>query len=135
MLNTFSTFLRKNCSMTSSDAERWISLIKSTYPENIPFPQSKIVVCDRHFNQECILALGKKKQLIPGSVCKCWVCGFYIISISKMLNIISISILSDILSDQIWHQPHFKPRLHRRCQNYQNKPAMRTTQMMYSILC
>lgn len=58
----------KNRRVTSNDAEQWIPIIKSTYPENIPFPQSKIVVCDLHFNQDSILDLGKRRQLIPGSV-------------------------------------------------------------------
>lgn len=54
--------------MTSSNAEQWIPLIKSTYPEKVSFPQSKIVVCDLHFNADSVLTLGNKKQLINGAI-------------------------------------------------------------------
>lgn len=43
-------------------------LIKSTYPENVLFPQSKIVVCDLHFEAKYILGSEKKKLLVPGAV-------------------------------------------------------------------
>lgn len=42
-------------------------LIKSTYPENVLFPQSKIV-CDLHFEAKYILGSEKKKLLVPGAV-------------------------------------------------------------------
>lgn len=61
-------FLLNNGSVKSGDAELWIPLIKSTYPENVSIPKSKIVVCDLHFDLKQILGTGKKKQLVVGAV-------------------------------------------------------------------
>lgn len=58
----------KNDRLTKKNQDQWIPIIKSTYPVNISFPESKIVVCDQHFDANSILHLGTKKSLMTGAV-------------------------------------------------------------------
>lgn len=57
-------------SVTSRNKNEWIPIIKSTYPENVPFPISKIVICDLHFDASDIITLGSKKHLTIDAVPK-----------------------------------------------------------------
>lgn len=61
-------FPQNNDSVNSKNEEQWIPIIKSTYPENVLFPQSKIVVCDLHFETKYILGSEKRKLLVPGAI-------------------------------------------------------------------
>lgn len=57
-------------SVISRNRDQWIPIIESTYPENISIPNSKIVVCDLHFETNSITHLGSKKNLIADAVPK-----------------------------------------------------------------
>lgn len=64
MINFIYIFAR----VTPSNEEKWIPIIKSSYPNGRTFPDSRIVVCELHFNENEIVKVGGKKKLLKNAV-------------------------------------------------------------------
>lgn len=50
--------------------DKWMEIIKSSYPEGKPFPFSRVVVCDLHFDVNEIQKKGDIRCLIENALPK-----------------------------------------------------------------
>lgn len=56
--------------LTSKNEEKWLPVIKSSYPEGQTISDSRIVICDLHFDESEILEAKGKKNLVKTAVPK-----------------------------------------------------------------
>lgn len=48
--------------------ETWMKIIKSSYPDGVEIPTSRIVICDLHFDKNDILKIGDRTTLTKSAI-------------------------------------------------------------------